>query len=216
MQNTLSFIIEKYQVKETQSPVALPMSRFKELPRLFRELGFKKGVEIGVYKGLYSKVLCKMIAGLELYCVDPWEAYDGYVEQQHEKGQENLNNYFEIAKERLKDFNCHFIRKYSSEAVKDFADESLDFVFIDGNHSFEYVVEDIAKWSKKVRKGGIVAGHDYWRSADGIYKLDYQPNQEQEIKLCQVPEAIDGWTKANKIKWFITTKDKCNSWFYAR
>jgi glycosyltransferase involved in cell wall biosynthesis len=47
------------------------------------------------------------------------------------------------------------------QAVTDFADESLDFVYIDGNHQLKYVVEDIVEWTKKIKKGGIIAGHDY-------------------------------------------------------
>ena len=59
------------------------------------------------------------------------------------------------------------------DAVKDFADESLDFVYIDANHEFKYVTEDIFEWSKKVRKGGAIAGHDYFyakqRKFDNIH-----------------------------------------------
>ena len=47
------------------------------------------------------------------------------------------------------------------DAVKDFKDESLDFVYIDANHGYESTKEDIREWSKKVKKGGIVSGHDY-------------------------------------------------------
>jgi len=47
------------------------------------------------------------------------------------------------------------------DAVKDFEDDSIDFVYIDGNHSFKYVAEDICEWVKKVKVGGFVCGHDY-------------------------------------------------------
>jgi len=47
------------------------------------------------------------------------------------------------------------------EAVEDFKDESLDFVYIDGHHGFRYVAEDLCEWTQKVKKGGIVSGHDY-------------------------------------------------------
>jgi predicted O-methyltransferase YrrM len=49
----------------------------------------------------------------------------------------------------------------SVEASKLYADESLDFVFIDADHSYEAVKRDIAAWLPKVKSGGIIAGHDY-------------------------------------------------------
>ena len=52
-------------------------------------------------------------------------------------------------------------------ALDDFEDNSLDFVYIDANHFFGYVAMDLMQWSKKVRKGGIIAGHDYY-STEGV------------------------------------------------
>jgi hypothetical protein len=57
--------------------------------------------------------------------------------------------------------NCIIIRKTSMGAVGDFEDNSIDFVYIDGNHSFKYVAEDICEWVKKVKVGGFICGHDY-------------------------------------------------------
>jgi predicted O-methyltransferase YrrM len=71
------------------------------------------------------------------------------------------------------------------EAVKDFKDESLDFVFIDGNHQYSYVLEDITEWSKKVRSGGIVSGHDYFEFLDNgvIRAVNEYVKQYPQIKL---------------------------------
>jgi hypothetical protein len=188
-------------------PIILNESRFSEFPKRLRKLGFKVGAEIGVARGFYAKCLFIRIPKLKLYLIDPWKSYGDYVEHHDDKGQVILDACLEKAKERLKGYNVEFIRKTSMEAVKDFKDESLDFVFIDGNHSFEYVVEDIAQWSKKVRKGGIVSGHDYWNSID----------RGQEIKLCQVKDAVDAWTKTNQIKeWFIGSEDKSPFWYYVK
>ena len=214
---TLEFIKKRFNLDFNQElPIKINGSRFKELPKLFRDLGFKVGVEIGVQKGRYSKFLCYYNKGLKLYCVDPWLSYKGYVEQHDDKGQVELNEFLEIAKERLKPFDCTFVRKFSMDAVKDFADESLDFVFIDGNHSFEFVINDIAEWGKKVRKGGIISGHDYW---DSMGKRTYSKNLtlEDKIKVCQVKTAVDGWTYVNLIKpWFIFNNDKCPSWMWVK
>ena len=132
--------------------------RSNELIDLFRELGFTTGAEIGVSKGNYAKVLCHGIPNLKLYCVDPWQTYKGYSEI---NDQAVMGDIFEQAKKKLAGFNCKIIRKTSMEAVKNFEPNSLDFVFIDGNHDFEYVINDIISWMKVIRPGGILYGHDY-------------------------------------------------------
>lgn len=128
------------------------MKNRNELAQYFRELGFKTGAEIGVLGGTYSIELCK--AGMKVYCVDSWGL-----------GERRYKNYhfrkFEEAKKRLASYEATLIRKKSEDAVKEFSDEQLDFIFIDANHHYEYVLQDITEWAKKVRKGGIISGHDY-------------------------------------------------------
>ncbi len=132
-----------------------------DLAKHFNELGYKIGAEIGVDAGVYSEILCKQNPGLKLYSIDIWDLDAG--------GSRNmrLGKYAE-AKERLKPYNAELIRKYSLSAADDFEDGSLDFVYIDGGHRFDDVMQDIIKWTKKVRKGGIVSGHDYVPTAKDV------------------------------------------------
>jgi predicted O-methyltransferase YrrM len=53
------------------------------------------------------------------------------------------------------------IQNYSTEASKLYEDNSLDFVFIDGDHSFSAVTDDIEHWLPKLKANGLIAGHDY-------------------------------------------------------
>ena len=53
------------------------------------------------------------------------------------------------------------IRCLSKNAVKLFKDESLDFVYIDANHAYDFVKEDLEMWWPKIKKGGYICGHDY-------------------------------------------------------
>ena len=62
--DTLKYIIEKFNLDTSKLPVEIPIGRFKDIPRLFSELGFKNGAEVGVYRGLYSKWLFRYIPGL--------------------------------------------------------------------------------------------------------------------------------------------------------
>lgn len=165
--NTLNYIKEKYNLSfDPPMPIVLKgigrHSRFKEL---LRELGFKTGVEIGTRVGTYAKELCRALPDLKLYCIDPWKIYPGYKEV-FEPGE--IDRQFEEAKGRLAPYNCEIIKKESMEAVGQFEPESIDFVFIDGNHEHKYVLEDISEWTKKVRPGGIIYGHDYAPDHPGV------------------------------------------------
>lgn len=62
------------------------------------------------------------------------------------------------------------IKEYSHKAADQFEDGSVDFVFIDADHEFENVKKDIYAWLPKVKKGGIIAGHDYVASQQGVIK----------------------------------------------
>lgn len=133
-----------------------------ELARYFNQLGFKVGAEVGVCDGRFSQELCKTIPGLKIYCIDAWKAYS---DNSQDGSQQQLNKSLRVALERLKNFNATIIMKWSLDAVKD-VNEMLDFVYIDCNHKFDYAMEDIIAWSRKVRKGGIVSGHDYLNIKD--------------------------------------------------
>ena len=228
--NPLRHIKQKFQLRFlVPQPITLPIDRERGLTLLLNELGLKTGAEIGTSKGRYAKWMFAKIKGLKLYCVDPWEVYPRYVELHDAEGQKIYDDIFEQAQKRLVGKNVEFIRKYSMDAVKDFADESLDFVYIDANHTFEYIINDIAEWERKVKFGGIVAGHDYWNSMKRkhLYRigLDNKPPKRyiEKMKLCQVKDAIEAWTKTNEIKpWFITNeygsekRGGGQSWFYVR
>jgi predicted O-methyltransferase YrrM len=166
-------------------------------------LGFKVGAEVGVYRGVYAGWLLRYCPGLKLYAVDSWTSYPGYTDPK----AEDMADAYNRARQNTRLYDCTLIKGWSSEVVKQFEDESLDFVFIDGNHAYEYVVEDIACWSKKVRKGGIIYGHDF---------DDYSSNEKkwQEINVIN---AVIGWMNSYRIHpWFVTVNNKNRCWMYVK
>lgn len=123
-------------------------------------IGVGKGVEIGVFKGEFSKQILKNWDGV-LYMVDVWKALgDEYIDSSnhahhstaYKETMDNIQGYEDRA---------IMIRTNSKIASEMFEDESLDFIFIDANHAYEYVVEDIELWFPKLKKGGMFSGHDY-------------------------------------------------------
>lgn len=123
--------------------------------------GNQVGVEIGVRGGEFSLMVISKCPYIKLFGIDPYTRVKGYRDITR---SETFDRYEKEAHQKLDPFNnYHFVRKLSLEAVNDFEDESLDFVYIDANHGYDYVMEDIMAWIKKVRKGGIVCGDDYLR-----------------------------------------------------
>ena len=190
--------------------VEIPDCSRDDLPAFFKNMGFKVGAEIGVYKGQYTEQFGK--AGLRMFAVDPWAAYPDY---RHPRGQARLDEQYEHTKRTLAPYDIMIIRKPSMEALADIPDGSLDFVYIDGNHWFKYVAEDIVEWAKKVKIGGVVAGHDY------VYKGRFH-----RLGICHVRYVVDAYTLAYGINdWYILgrkatiegeKRDECRSFMWFR
>lgn len=201
--DTLEYIFKKYNLDpKMRSPIHLLDVGRDGLALLFAELGFTSGAEIGVLFGRYSKILCEANPKLKLYCIDPWLAYEEY----RNLGTQKINDeLYEKTKASLAPFNCDVIRKKSLDVVKDFPDNSLDFVYLDGNHEFASEANDIYEWSKKVRLGGIISGHDYRQYRERSFSHSY--------------EVVNAYTAAYRINpWFVIgrNKDKIRSWFWIK
>ena len=123
------------------------------------------GAEVGVYDGWHALDMMETLPIKKLFLVDPYQAYGEYYESvgNPRKSQKALDERMAVAKKVLEKYGdkVEFIRKFSEEAAKLIPDESLDFVYIDGNHQYEFVKKDIESWYPKVKKGGIIGGDDY-------------------------------------------------------
>lgn len=148
------------------------------------------GAEIGVFQGFNALNILHHLPIKLLYLIDPYLLYKEYLDITSPFA------YFskKAANKRLASYEdkiC-YITKKSSEAINDIPDY-LDFVYIDGNHSYEYVVRDIATYWYKVRKGGVIGGHDYYNKgkAREVKKAVDEYVEKNKLKLYQ--EGIDWW-----------------------
>lgn len=190
--DSIKYIAEKFKLDlaeaSPQRPVEIPQLDRDGLARLFGELGFKMGAEVGVEQGRFSEVLVRENPGLRLYCVDAWARYAGYRDH---VDQVKLNGFYAATEKRLKGYDAVLVRSYSAEAAKQFKRDSLDFVYIDANHTLPYVIQDLHLWSQRVRPGGIVSGHDYNEHPEGRYQ-------------CHVVDAVCAWVNCYRIApWFV-------------
>lgn len=212
MPSTLEYIVNKFSLDLShRNPIFIEQIGREKLAMLFNELGFTSGAEIGVEQGRYSEVLCRANPDARIFLIDAWTAYSGYRDHVN---QDKLDGFYEATRKRVAQYpNVEIIKGFSMEVVKVIPDQSLDFVYIDSNHEFQHVTNDIAEWGKKVRKGGIIAGHDY-------------ANWKGKNPQIQVKQVVDGWTAAYSISpWFIVNDREtidgkehkiARSWFWVK
>lgn len=119
------------------------------------------GVEVGVCLAHTTEAFAKGIKNLKkLYAVDNYPTFVDWDGSDWNKDRQDLMK--KAAQEKMlahKD-KVEFLHVSSEEFVKTIEDESLDFVFIDGDHSFEAALKDFQNYYPKVKKGGIFGGHD--------------------------------------------------------
>lgn len=120
------------------------------------------GAEIGVWKAELSCTLLDWLPELRLYLVDPWGRNREYTAMGSLTEQAWYGVYFDVQQAvRPYCFRTKVMKAYSLEAAMWVPDESLDFVFIDGDHSYASVMADIEAWTPKLKPGGVLCGHDY-------------------------------------------------------
>lgn len=134
------------------------------------------GAEVGVYDGRLSGYLLREHRNLTLLMVDRWRGVpDGhrYKESGSEIAKHGPDGWADVM--RMVRKNIAFaggrgcpLRGESVDIAKMLMPEFLDFVFIDADHTYEGVREDIAAWRPLVRPGGYIGGHDWDHPEDHI------------------------------------------------
>lgn len=157
----------------------------EHIPKVLKEGGATGnliGLEIGVDRGASSEYLLNSIPNLKLYGIDPYVDYQdwwGWVSWSE-------TSYIEM-RNRLDKFDERFVlvRKTSDNAAAQFEDESLDFVFIDGIHTYEQVTLDCKNYYSKVKKGGFFCGHDYTSvEGVGVAVREFAASLNKEVHTC--------------------------------
>ena len=148
MMKLIKYIINRvYPIK-----IARPMTKFMMKEHKHNLVG----LEIGVHRGEHSYNMLRLLPIKELHLIDP------YIPNKID------SNHYKKAKRTIKRWNkkAKFVMMKSEFASRYFVD--VDFVYIDGDHSYEGVKKDIEIYYDKVKKGGIIGGHDFCGSCPGV------------------------------------------------
>lgn len=135
-------------------------SYYHVFPRLINYYNLKIGVEVGVSTGGHSEKILQLTNVTMLYSVDPYIPNPaGFAED----SMECMDVLYTWVKMRLSRFTNRstVVRAFSTDAALQFERHSIDFIFIDGDHSYQAVKADLNSWYDKVRPGGVIGGDDY-------------------------------------------------------
>jgi hypothetical protein len=171
----------RYRLRRTAKLLAHPTQipqrrrrrrRMLDRRRLLSMLGEGRVcAEIGTWRGDFAAAILSATSPKELYLVDPWEYR---TEEKYERalyggaiaaGQEGMDAIYEAVVSRcqaqIDGGQVHIRRARSLDAAASFSHESLDWVYIDADHSYEGVKRDLEAYHPAVKPGGIIAGDDY-------------------------------------------------------
>jgi hypothetical protein len=118
-------------------------------------------VEVGVAEGWLSEENLKNWKGAQYVMVDPWRKMPEWTDLEHLKQSDLDFQYNEIVRKHGNNPRLKIMRTTSETAAKTFADGSLDWVYLDANHRYDFILADLGYWYPKVKPGGIISGHDY-------------------------------------------------------
>ena len=153
--------------------LTIESGRTSELIEIIEEKKYNTFLEVGVWQGDNVISIAKAFPNIKCYGVDPYapNAYANYYKS--EKSAHLSAAYFEdlylkVLKKTTKFNNVEIIRTTSEQAVANFEDESIDIVFIDARHDYHSCKNDILMWLPKVKRGGVLSGHDYSLAFFGV------------------------------------------------
>jgi SAM-dependent methyltransferase len=136
-----------------------------------------KMVEIGCWKGrsicYLGETLKALNKDVHLYGVDTWAGSEEEAHQEYIEGIGGKDAFFQEFKDNMKaagvDDIVKAVRLTSIEAAATFPDEFFDFIFIDADHHYQSVKDDIEAWLPKLKFDGTIGGHDY--------ELNHEPSK---------------------------------------
>jgi hypothetical protein len=141
------------------------------------------GAEIGVNKGDNAEFILSILQPTMLYLIDPW---NNFIDLDSSEIIGEIQ--YITTQQRLKGYgNKRLIKKTSLEASSLFNNDELDFVYIDADHSYDAICQDLKIWYTKIKKGGVLAGHDYHENMVGVVMAvnEFCENNKLQLMFAQ-------------------------------
>ena len=155
------------------------MKRWYVIEHLMKKYDYDYIVELGVWKGVIPRFILPRNPDWKYVGVDLYEPQPDNPSETYEPGENghawDHETYFKEVSEILDMYdNAKLLRMHTVEAAHEFDDKSIDFVFVDADHSYEGVKADLEAWIPKIRSGGMIAGHDYTEEFPGVIEAVHE------------------------------------------
>lgn len=138
------------------------------------------GIEVGVWKGAFTRELIKKAKPSELHLVDPWTFSEGM--EKYFDGQEPLDAMYNKIVRKFGKYKFVKVHRCTSENLApNFSDGYFDWVYVDGDHSFEGAYSDLVNYHEKVKPGGFMIGDDYGGKSKGVKEAVDKFCKERDI-----------------------------------
>ena len=128
-------------------------------------------VEIGTWRGDFADFLLSNSKNTTLYAIDPYLKYDDFVDSCNDYVDDDFYNSVKNRLELKFGDRIKMIRKTSFDAVNDIPND-IDLLYIDGNHRYKYVFQELELYYDKVKPGGYIIGDDAFDTNDNNRNLD--------------------------------------------
>ncbi len=155
--------------------------RGKVVPRLIRDNHVENFAEVGVADCFLANRVLARCPGIEkYYLIDTFDLlknFEGLTDQENVRRFEFASSLARAHKGTV------VIKEFSLKAAELLPDKSLDMVFIDADHTYNAVRDDIAAWLPKIRIGGIISGHDFGLRFIGVVMAVHEAFKDRYIHL---------------------------------
>ena len=166
-----------------------------------------KYIEIGVARGSFTKYILNNTK-VDALLIDPYKNFslDEYTDAMNFY---NMDEEFKICQMNLLNFNhrIKFIRKTSNNAKDEIEDNSIDFVYIDGNHSYDACMDDIKNYWPKLKSCGYILGDDVYEFSEDKDVMKFWDNKDitnsTSFGKYGVHAAVVDFCKGNKLNYLI-------------
>jgi predicted O-methyltransferase YrrM len=171
--------------------------------QLIEDHDLRRIAEVGVWKAAFSLYILENCPHVEkVYSIDPYKVWSkqAYQDDKNKTSQGKFDSIYRRVIKKLSVYGdrSEFIRDTSVSASKLIENESLDFVWIDANHGYEFVRDDIHAWRKKVRRGGIISGDDYNLDFPGTIQAVDEYCYTRRIVFSVIPGGVWYFEKGKK------------------
>lgn len=191
-----------------------------DFARVAQAYFFKSGmaVEVGTFRGGFAVKSLRDWRG-HYYMLDTWSYRpEGDTDKNFRDDDENWDNLFQcLAIAILHKPRVHLMQGYGEALVHEFKNESLDWVFIDAQHTHEALIRDLTLWYPKVRPGGFITGDDYGDHRDTFLVPvtrfeDVHPGDAHKTHSWGVIGALREWSVSHGVDVHVTWLGDCHPW----